>query len=281
MVQRALPIVMDGVAIGQVMAIAHEAGALLLRLQSTIVPSIKADGSMVTEADLQSNALILQRLRALTPHIPIVAEENSEAENLNVIRHGTTFWTVDPLDVTGNYAEGGDGFSVNIALIYEGVPSLGVLLFPAKEECYYTGDDGEAYVCLPDGTHERLHVSAFEKTLATMRPKDILSVALRQRGNEDAINTRQKSIRTIVTTGQHRACMVARGEALMSSEDAGFRIWDTAPTYAIIRAAGGEMRQNDGMALNFQDKLILPEYTVGHASLLDRILPSHLPEPIV
>jgi 3'(2'), 5'-bisphosphate nucleotidase len=243
-----------------------------MRLRGHINPVLKPDGSFVTEADIQANALLLDALHALTPDIPILAEENPKAENDAILGHTDTYWTVDPLDVTGNYVQGGDGFSVNIALIRAHVPVLGVLIFPAKDECYYTGSDGHAYL-RHAGEIRQLQLKTFDSEFIRLHPREILSIAMRERGNEDALEMKQNKIRTIVTTGQHRACMVARGDALMSSEAAGFRAWDSAPTFAILRAAGGELRQNDGQLLNFRDKLALPEYTVGHASLLDRILP--------
>ena len=251
---------------------AQAAAELLLRLQGNVTAVQKPDGSLVTEADTLSNALIIEALRELTTDIPVLAEENSYDENASILGHAETYWTVDPLDVTGNYVQGGDGFSVNIALIREHVPILGVLIFPAKDECYYTGEDGNAYL-RTKGETRQLKVRPFQGNLLQMKPRDILSVAIRERGNEDALHTRQNKIRALVTVGQHRACLVARGEALMSSEAAGFRAWDSAPTFAIVAAAGGELRQTDGYPLNFRDKLALPEYTVGHPTLLDRILP--------
>ncbi len=257
-----------------VRAIAAEASALLLRMQQGVAVEIKPDGSPVTEADKRSNDLIVGALRNLTPHIPVMAEENDAEGNAAIFQDGGHFWSVDPLDVTNNYIQGGDGFSINIALLEHWVPVFGLLAFPGKSETYYTGTDGQAYLQRAHLDPNPLHVRPFDPRDAAFNPRDVLSVAMRERGNEDALGTRQHSIRTLVTTGQHRAMLVARGEALMSSEAAGFRLWDSAPTFAILRAAGGECRQNDGQPLNFRNSLGLPEYTVGHATLLDRILPA-------
>lgn len=259
--------------VDRVRAIAAEAGALLLSMQQGVKIEIKPDGSPVTEADKRANDLIVGALRALTSSIPVMAEENDTAENETIFQGDGHFWSVDPLDVTNNYIQGGDGFSVNIALLEHWVPVFGLLAFPAKSELYFTGADGQAYLQRAHLDPNPLHVRPFDPRDAAFNPREILSVAMRERGNEDALSTRQHSIRTLVTTGQHRACLVARGEALMSSEAAGFRLWDSAPTFAILKAAGGECRQNDGHPLNFRPSLALPEYTVGHATLLDRILP--------
>lgn len=243
-------------------------------MQGTAKVTIKPDGSPVTEADLASNELICKALAELTPDIPVLAEENQKSVNMDVLVNSEHFWAVDPLDVTRSFIEGYDGYSINIALLKDYVPVLGVLIFPAKGECYFTGDDGKAYRQLLEARPEEIQVQSFDALREKgANMKSMMSIALRQRGNEEAIATKQKSINTIVTTGQHRACMVACGQALMCSEQAGFRLWDTAPTYAIIRAAGGDIRQNNGQTLNFRCGLGLPEYTVAHTSLLDRILP--------
>ncbi len=264
----------DAATIQAVRALAQEAAELLLRLQGNVEVEIKSDGSPVSEADLKANALILAGLEKITPHMPILAEEKSAEENAAVLSGPGHFWSVDPLDVTGNYLQGGDGFSVNIALLQDWVPVFGLLIFPGKGECYFTDAEGRAFLEMRDGTSQPLAVRPFAPQSGTTSPRDILSIALRERGNEDALQLSQRAIRTLVTTGQRRACLVARGEALMSSEAAGFRLWDSAPTFAILQAAGGECRQNDGQVLSFKDRLALPEYTVGHASLLDRILPA-------
>ncbi len=254
--------------------VAHAAGELVLSMQGTAKVERKEDGSNVTEADIAANALISKALSQLTPNIPVLAEENEKKINDHILKHVTDFWAVDPLDVTQSYIEGRDGYSINIALLENHVPILGVLLFPAKGECYFTGEDGFAYRQFLTATPEKIEVQSFDKLRQEgANIRSVMSIALRSRGNEDAINAKQKSINTIVTTGQHRACMVATGQALMCSEQEGFRLWDTAPTYAIVRAAGGDIRQNNGHTLQFNTGLVLPDYTVAHPSLLDRILP--------
>jgi 3'(2'), 5'-bisphosphate nucleotidase len=111
----------------------------------------KADGSPVTLADEAAEAVILPALRALTPEIPVVSEEEV-AQGIGPSRVGARFWLVDPLDGTKEFISGNGEFTVNIALIEDGRPVLGIVVAPALGETY-AGADGEA--TLVDASGER------------------------------------------------------------------------------------------------------------------------------
>ena len=110
--------------------IAREAGEAVMAIYATdFAVHGKSDASPVTEADERAEAIIVQRLRALTPDIPIVAEEAVAAGQVPVV--GQRFWLVDPLDGTKEFASRNGEFTVNVALVDGGVPVLGVVLAPA------------------------------------------------------------------------------------------------------------------------------------------------------
>ena len=261
-------------AVEELLALVRRAGQRVLAMQPSIEAEYKADGSPCTQADLEANHIISAGLKTLTPNIPIVAEENDADRNAEIIEQQADYWLVDPLDVTINYMHGGKEFSINVALVQAHVPVLGVLYFPALEELYYTGADGNAYMQRGDAVATPVQMLPFStKRRDRQAFSSPMVVAMRGAEGEDLPYTSKQHIQTIITAGQHRACMVVAGKALISSERAGFRVWDSAPTYAIVCAAGGDMRQNDGHTLCFKDKMALPAYTVGHPSLLDRIVP--------
>ncbi|MFV1959327.1 MAG: 3'(2'),5'-bisphosphate nucleotidase CysQ, partial [Planctomycetota bacterium] len=119
---------------------AHAAGAIVLGhyergAASGIEVTAKEDGSPLTRADRESNALIVERLWALTPKVPVIAEE-SGIPPYEVRRDWPTFWLVDPLDGTKEFLKRNGEFTVNIALIEAGEPVLGVLLAPALGRLY-------------------------------------------------------------------------------------------------------------------------------------------------
>jgi 3'(2'), 5'-bisphosphate nucleotidase len=237
-----------------------EAGALARTMQSRISLSVKPDGTVVTETDISSHNMLCKALAKLTPDIPVISEEQSSAENEQIMKSASLFWAIDPLDVTANYAAGGNAYSINVALVEDGVPVMGVLYFPGMEELYYTGDDGKAFKQLGKETPRAIHVAPLHdgtKT-AAVRPN---TQATHVAGNES-------TLKVIFTRGQRRACLVATGEATFCSERGGFRIWDSAATYAIITAAGGAIEQHNGEPVRYNTTIELPSYFVGHPELL-------------
>ena len=93
----------------------------------------KADKSPVTDADHAAEAIIVAGLRKLTPGTPVVAEEEMAAGRIPEIDHGGPFWLVDPLDGTKEFIKRNGEFTVNIALIEDGKPTLGIVLAPDSD----------------------------------------------------------------------------------------------------------------------------------------------------
>ena len=247
-------------SIEAILTIAREAGALAKTMQRDVSLSVKQDGSVVTEADISANNLIIRALKRLTPDIPIISEENPEQENQKILMEARDVWAIDPLDVTANYAAGGNTYSINIARITDGIPVMGVLYFPGLSELYYTGDDGKAYKQLGKDAPRIIHVAPVSSAIPT--------AAVRPEGHASHAPVSENTLKVIFTRGQRRACLVATGEATFSSERDGFRIWDSAPTYAIVLAAGGAIQKHDGSSLRYNVSLELPAYFVGHPDLL-------------
>jgi len=113
--------------------IAHDAGELILEVyQNDIDVEIKGDGSPLTLADQRSHNLICKRLAELTPEIPVLSEES---DGITFADRSTwkAYWLVDPLDGTKEFVRKSGEFTVNIALMVENIPALGVVYTPAKE----------------------------------------------------------------------------------------------------------------------------------------------------
>ena len=123
--------------------IAEAAGEATLKFYGSTASVAKADGSPVTLADQAAEDVILPRLRALTPDIPVVSEEEA-AKGLTPDVTGNRFWLVDPLDGTKEFISGNGEFTVNIALIENGVPVLGVVVIPARNQTYAGAGPGTA-----------------------------------------------------------------------------------------------------------------------------------------
>ena len=138
---------------------ALDAGKVILDIyERGFATERKADGSPVTEADKQAEALILERLAVAAPDIPVVSEENAASHSLAPPER---FFLVDPLDGTKEFVSRNGEFTVNIALIEQGVPVLGVVYAPIKGQLFWVDADGHA-VEERDGApdrHQRTHAT--------------------------------------------------------------------------------------------------------------------------
>src|SRR5699024_836580 len=115
----------------------QEAGEKILTYYSTELDVVdKSDDSPLTEADLASNKIILDRLSEIDPKTPVISEEK-HLPDFEERKNWDSFWIVDPLDGTKEFIKKNGEFTVNIALIKEGEPILGVIYIPVKKQMYY------------------------------------------------------------------------------------------------------------------------------------------------
>ena len=123
--------------IEQLIKISKEAGKAILEVYNTNFDyQIKEDLSPLTKADTLSHNIICERLKILTPNIPILSEEDSDIP-FSIRSLWKQYWLVDPLDGTKEFVKRNGEFTVNIALIYNGNPIMGVIYVPVKEELYF------------------------------------------------------------------------------------------------------------------------------------------------
>src|SRR5918998_3691866 len=112
-------------------ASAREAGEAILEVvRRSFAVESKADRSPVTEADRAAELIILGALARAAPGVPVIAEEEVAAGRIPA--HGDTYFLVDPLDGTKEFVRGGEDYTVNIGLIVDGLPRLGVVFAPAS-----------------------------------------------------------------------------------------------------------------------------------------------------
>jgi 3'(2'), 5'-bisphosphate nucleotidase len=203
----------------------------------------KEDRSPVTEADGAAEEVILAALKVLTPEIPVVAEESASAGVIPEI--GSRFYLVDPLDGTKEFINRNGEFTVNIALIEDGVPIAGVVYAPAIGRIF-TGNK-------EDGATE-IGVEASQlgtaKKIGVRDPEGGPLVAIASRSHRDAKTEEylnHYNISEIVTAGSSlKFCLVATGEADIYPRHGRTMEWDTAAGHAVLRAAGGDVTCLDG-----------------------------------
>lgn len=206
----------------------------------------KTDSSPVTEADRESEKIILAGLRAAYPDIPCVAEEEASAGIVPPDLDGA-FFLIDPLDGTKEFANRRTDFTVNIALVRHGVPDVGVVFAPCTGR-FFSGRPGRAESLEINGDYEivgRRPVSV--RTAVT----PLAVVASRSHNTpETEAYIRDLGAAEIVSVGSSlKFCLVAGAEADVYPRFGRTMEWDTAAGDAVLRAAGGMTRTLDGKPL--------------------------------
>ncbi len=228
-------------------AIALEAGALILKFYcGDLEIETKADDSPVTIADKTANTFIVEKLNALTPHIPVVSEENEELVNMTAGK-SKCFWVVDPLDGTKSFIQKQGQFTVNIALIENNIPVGGVVYVPAQAVCYFTASNGKAYKQQDHESATEIVVRSTPKTGATV----VASKSHRTEDTDLFIDRLPKVQEIISSASSIKFCLVAEGVADVYPRFGRTMEWDTGAGHAVVLAAGGVVEKSDGTPLTY------------------------------
>lgn len=230
-------------------ALARQAGALILAIYGQdFEVQHKADASPLTLADERAEACIAPALRALTPGVPVVAEEACSAGDVPEV--GARFWLVDPLDGTREFAQRNGEFTVNIALIEHGQPVLGVVYAPALDALYAgcapTAGSGQAWF---------KHAGQQRLLAGRAMPAAGCTVAVsRAHGDGPQLQAWLAARRV---AGQRAAGsalkfgLLAAGEADVYPRFGRTMEWDTAAGHAVLRAVGGDVLDLQGQPLRY------------------------------
>ena len=204
----------------------------------------KADASPVTEADERAEAVLLPELARLTPDIPAVSEDQAAAGRIP--RVSKRFWLVDPLDGTKEFISRNGEFTVNVALIDNGQPVLGVVFAPALDRLF-AGTVGAGAFTEAGG--ERCAIAC-----RAVPPAGLTVVASRSHGDAQALAqflAGRKVADQIRAGSSLKLCLVAAGEADVYPRLGRTMEWDIAAGDAVLRAAGGIVTTLDGAPLAY------------------------------
>ncbi len=221
----------------------------------------KSDETPVTTADLDAHKIIIERLSALTPSYPVLSEE-SESIPFSVRNRWPVYWLVDPLDGTREFLRKNDEFSVNIALIVNGEPKLGVVDAPALGVSYYAAKGFGAWKKGAQNKAERIQVRP-----APVRPGS-MTVA---RGRCPTIGRQLQKF--LDNLGAHKeismgsalkSCLVAEGRADVYVRLGPTSEWDTAASQCIVEEAGGHITDTslNDLRYNTRESLLNPHFVV-------------------
>jgi 3'(2'), 5'-bisphosphate nucleotidase len=229
----------------QIIELAHAAGQEILAVYGNeCAVQTKRDGSPVTEADHRAQEVICAGLQRLYPELPIVAEEDGHGDHSGPAPG--RFWLVDPLDGTKEFLSRNGEFTVNIALVEDGAPVLGVIFAPALDRTFAAS---KASGALAEDAHGRRPISTRE-----VPPAGPTVVSSRSHGDPEALRRclGDRPLGASICAGSSlKFCLVAAGEADLYPRLGRTMEWDTAAGDAILRAAGGTVIDLAGAPLRY------------------------------
>jgi 3'(2'), 5'-bisphosphate nucleotidase len=234
-------------------AAAARAGAAIMRhyREGTKV-ELKADHSPVTQADKASESIVLETLHRLAPDVPVVSEEIATDRTAPL---GARFFLVDPLDGTKEFVRGGDDYTVNIGLIAQGKPKLGVVLQPATGKLWggLIGADGDGHAFVDEGGSRRpIHCRPLGAQRAAIASKSHYNQA-----TDDYLAEAVGLCDHVSIGSSLKFCIVAEGKADIYPRLSPTSEWDTAAGHAVLLAAGGRVDGLDGAPLQYGKKAFL------------------------
>jgi 3'(2'), 5'-bisphosphate nucleotidase len=218
--------------------------------QSDFKVNYKEDHSPITAADIASHDIIVKGLRQISRDIPILSEEGAEIP-WEERKKWRRFWLIDPIDGTKDFTQRTGEFTVNIAMIEDGEPVMGVVTAPALKEAFW-GIKGE-------GAHMRDRTGRVHR-IRVAEPKDTLRVvASKNHLNEEtrAFIEALGSHETVQAGSSLKFCRIAEGHADIYPRMGPTSEWDTAAAHAVLVAAGGKVQTPEGQTLVYGKENIL------------------------
>lgn len=210
----------------------------------------KIDESPVTQADLAAHVLLGAELPRLLPGVPIVSEEGGveAATSIRLVQDESCFWLVDPLDGTRDFLSRTGDFSVNIALMIDGRPSIGCVLAPTRGVCYVAGRNEGAFMQKAPGT-PLLPI----RSRAADQEHFTCLVSRSHLHGEDRRLLAGYPHATVKRVGSAlKYVEIAAGAADVSVRNSPTSLWDTAAAQCVLETAGGKMLDFKGEPLRYR-----------------------------
>lgn len=225
--------------------LALEAGAAIMTVYESPDFEVrsKSDASPVTEADERADGIIARGLADAFPDIPAVTEEQAES---HALRSAPVFFLVDPLDGTKEFIQRRGDFTVNIALIENGVPTRGVVYAPAQGRFFFTDAAGRSQE--ETGPFDRDRIGTLRPLSVSAPDPDALVVVASKSHRDQATDDyiARYSVKDFRSAGSSlKFCLVAAGEADLYPRLGRTMEWDTAAGQAVLLGAGGEVVRFD------------------------------------
>ncbi|GDX51676.1 3'(2'),5'-bisphosphate nucleotidase CysQ [Bacteroidota bacterium] len=239
-----IKMIADKIELKLIEQIARKSGAAIMEIYKTeFSVEMKENKSPLTEADKISNKIILEELNLLYPSIPFISEETKAIE-YNERINWNYCWLIDPIDGTKEFIKKNGEFTVNIALVENGKPTIGVVFAPALNKMWSAKIGEGSFKIYDDGERVKLFRGVDYKSLAKVRV--IGSRSHMNFETETFIEQLKKEGKEIdfVSAGSSlKFCLLAQGSADVYPRYAPTMEWDTAAGHAVLEIAGGAVNE--------------------------------------
>lgn len=248
-----------------IIQIAKDAGKAILEIYSKDFEVLeKEDASPLTEADQKSNQVILDGLEELYPDIPFISEESKETA-YDDRRSWAKFWLIDPLDGTKEFVKKNGEFTVNIALVENGEPVLGVVYIPVQDKVFFAEKGKGAFSMVGNNNPEKLH-----NPYHYSDKEHVVVVASRSHLSQEVLDFVEnlkasgKKVDFLSAGSSLKFCLVADGKADVYPRLGPTMEWDTGAAHAVVLEAGKQVNRHDtGEPLKYnKENLLNPWFIV-------------------
>ena len=248
--------------IEDIINLSHDAGKVVLDIyhSNSYEERLKPDKTFLTKADLASHNLIIKKLSNLTPNIPILSEESKKI-SWQVRKHWDIYWLIDPLDGTKEFIKKNGEFTINIALIRNNTPILGVVYAPAIATTWIGETNKTAIKISPKGNSR---IKCIEH-----QDDELWNGVGSRSHNSDRFKTFTNKLQgevNVLTIGSSiKMCLVAEGAAHIYARLGLTSEWDTAAAHAVVKSAGGmvlDFETRKELRYNTKESLLNPFFYV-------------------
>ena len=223
------------------------AGKICLELRNKgLIKKIKSDNTPVSNGDLEANNIVTEKIREITPHLPIVSEETSDNKSINDLKD---FWLVDPIDGTYDYINNLEEFTINAGLIINKNPVAGLIYAPSKKRMFYSYGPNNAYE-FTNGETKNLNCSEnFDKNEVKF-----VSYSNNIKPEIEKLHKKFNVKKYVRMKSSLKFCVIAAGEYDGYVAEPRACEWDIAAGHAILQHAGGLISDFEGKEIKYGKK---------------------------
>ena len=223
------------------------AGKICLELRNKgLIKKIKSDNTPVSNGDLEVNKIVTEKIKEITPHLPIVSEETADNKSINDLKD---FWLVDPIDGTYDYINNLEEFTINAGLIINKNPVAGLIYAPSKKRMFYSYGPNNAYE-FTNGETKNLNCSEnFDKN-----DVKFVSYSNNIKPEIEKLHKKFNVKKYVRMKSSLKFCVIAAGEYDGYVAEPRACEWDIAAGHAILQHAGGIISDFEGKEIKYGKK---------------------------